>query len=691
MFHSNSLHELGKEKTSNYCCTNPDTVEMTNIDVEQSHDSDNSNDTNNNIIYYTKTTRAEVRQMKVLVLLAVLFSICGAVGVFFYTKLSENKQFQKQYEDDSNKVCFAYHLLIFIIQDYTLSSACMCIILNSQYEWLYSTLTISLSRSMNFFFIFFLISCKVLSSLLSGLERGLGALNTLSTSIVTYAEGTNQTFPFVRMGNYAAQAAQTLQFTNAFVTAFAPVVKPELRQQWEQFASSENNNIWNVINETAEFMSNFDQFHGPLPNEYNWSFIDKIYSDNEIDGIDPSNTTQPFYVPEFQLFPLVMVGYGPANYGMYFIWIRNLSNFFVSFVSHFLDWYGTSPEVFDDMMQLKQAAISHTQMIVETPAAPAMDDPVCTYYTAFLEPGENCLEPNGFWYYPVLDKVDYIDVTSNPNFPQDYEVKGFVITNVYWKHLIRNILPHNSKGVIIVFEYENTKEMFTYQIDGPLARYVGGGDKHDPKYDKFKISRRLNDLDSYRLGASKYYGLPLHSGDNKTYTVHIYPSDDMKSSKLQWLTVWSKAWQNDGILTPAFFIIHLGFTTSNPIVFALSAAAFILFPFVAFLVYERKITRQQQEILSTANRSHAIVSSLFPSNVRDQLYLNKERNVQATNSTATASSYSTVLIGPPIAELYPETTVLFTDIVNFTKWSSGKYLPNFAIQYFNYHSKFFFK
>jgi hypothetical protein len=143
----------------------------------------------------------------------------------------------------------------------------------------------------------------------------LGALNTLSISITTFAEATNQTFPYVRMVNYAAQAAQTMQFTNGFVTTFAPVVKAEQRTQWENFASSKNTNIWKVINETIDYMSTYDQFEGPMPNEYNWSFIDKIYSDYQLTGIDPASTTQSYFVPEFQLFPLVMTGFGPANYG----------------------------------------------------------------------------------------------------------------------------------------------------------------------------------------------------------------------------------------------------------------------------------------------------------------------------------------------------------------------------------------
>ena len=81
--------------------------------------------------------------------------------------------------------------------------------------------------------------------------------------------------------------------------------------------------------------------------------------------------------------------------------------------------------------------------------------------------------------------------------------------------------------------------------------------------------------------------------------------------------------------------------------------------------------KQQNEILTTANRSHAIVTSLFPSNVRDQLCTQQMNGAIAGEKGKTTYNLSQVL-GPPIAELYPETTVIFCDIVDFTKWSSSK-------------------
>jgi hypothetical protein len=68
-----------------------------------------------------------------------------------------------------------------------------------------------------------------------------------------------------------------------------------------------------------------------------------------------------------------------------------------------------------------------------------------------------------------------------------------------------------------------------------------------------------------------------------------------------------------------------------------------------FLVYDWKVTRQKALLLDTAERSDAIISSLFPSHVHDQLLL-MEKSHGGLNENAG---------GGPIADLYPDTTVLF--------------------------------
>jgi class 3 adenylate cyclase len=93
--------------------------------------------------------------------------------------------------------------------------------------------------------------------------------------------------------------------------------------------------------------------------------------------------------------------------------------------------------------------------------------------------------------------------------------------------------------------------------------------------------------------------------------------------------------------------------------------------------------------VATALRTNAIVSSLFPSNVRDRVIKQAEeqaeRDIGNTSVFASANNRLKNFLedGPgdsgkqdgtfsakPIADLFPETTLMFADMVGFTAWSS---------------------
>ena len=71
---------------------------------------DDINNTNNKdgmkdgIVLSSAQTNKEVRQVKVIIILVLLISIAGAIAVFFYTKYSEQEEFENQFNDDANKV-----------------------------------------------------------------------------------------------------------------------------------------------------------------------------------------------------------------------------------------------------------------------------------------------------------------------------------------------------------------------------------------------------------------------------------------------------------------------------------------------------------------------------------------------------------------------------------------------------------
>jgi len=99
----------------------------------------------------------------------------------------------------------------------------------------------------------------------------------------------------------------------------------------------------------------------------------------------------------------------------------------------------------------------------------------------------------------------------------------------------------------------------------------------------------------------------------------------------------------------------------------------------AFFYYDKFVHRRNVKVIDTAARSNALVSSLFPSSVRDRLLASKHGNT--TNGTR--SKLESFLDGGiyedddfnrnnPIADLFPETTIMFADLAGFTAWSSTR-------------------
>ena len=92
------------------------------------------------------------------------------------------------------------------------------------------------------------------------------------------------------------------------------------------------------------------------------------------------------------------------------------------------------------------------------------------------------------------------------------------------------------------------------------------------------------------------------------------------------------------------------------------------------------VQRRNEKIVLNAARSNAIVSSLFPSQIRDRLIgasnennaatLNSPRNLKAFLKSKGTGSENEYFDSKPLADLFLEVTVIFADIVGFTAWSS---------------------
>jgi hypothetical protein len=85
-----------------------------------------------------------------------------------------------------------------------------------------------------------------------------------------------------------------------------------------------------------------------------------------------------------------------------------------------------------------------------------------------------------------------------------------------------------------------------------------------------------------------------------------------------------------------------------------------------FVIFNYAVTRRQRKLLSTATRSDAILSSLFPAKVRDQLMAEQAEQEERTTGIAgvalrgkasKATEERVSNSSKPIADLFPNTTV----------------------------------
>lgn len=122
-------------------------------------------------------------------------------------------------------------------------------------------------------------------------------------------------------------------------------------------------------------------------------------------------------------------------------------------------------------------------------------------------------------------------------------------------------------------------------------------------------------------------------------------------------------------------------TSHQIIVFAIAIAVLA----INFMV-ESAINQELLMAYEGAARSSAIVSSLFPAQVRDRLlaggknrtqsFLTGDENEESSHtgdSPHDGDHYGDIESqSDPIADLFPNTTILFMDLVGFTKWSATR-------------------
>lgn len=249
-----------------------------------------------------------------------------------------------------------------------------------------------------------------------------------------------------------------------------------------------------------------------------------------------------------------------------------------------------------------------------------------------------------------------------------------------WDQFFKGALPdYELEGVLVIIYSTCQEEVMSFLISGKGTEFLADTDVHDPRFDTMR--RDFNFSDYLVPGGSfAQANDPNQEELHCAYSASIYPT-----------VAYADQYFSD-----------------FPIVFAVLVITCFLIATMCFAMYDVLVQRRQQKLLETATKTNAIVSSLFPSNVRDRLLeeLNTDSNQNAklmvpsngdsvvglgtsrrdglssfgNSNNSLTSLGSGGLLGlctseaifgsKPIADLFPSTTIMFADMVGFTAWYS---------------------
>lgn len=482
---------------------------------------------------------------------------------------------------------------------------------------------------------------KIVTTFHVRLDQNVGALESLSFSMTSYAMFTNKIWPFVTVPDYEVRGASTRSLANSVSLTFSPMVESPQRQDWESY--SVQNREW--VEQGLAFEQNFgmEQVQDRRLQTANTDVISYIDKDGNRVPVEDNGP----YFPAWQSSPVA----------------ERMINLDLNSTKVF----STGIEA---VMERGKAILGSTY------DESNLDATMKSFQDSWSEGDSKFYEGEGpvvVLFFPVYDELE----------PSVRTPKGILTSMSFWESFMHRVLPSDQGGLDVVIQSE-CGDSHTYRVHGDTVSYVGPGDQHNQDFNDISVTSTVAIVDG---PSDTYHGVQLQ--DICKYSVTLYPTQGLYD---EYVTA-----------TPWFF-------------FALVLAIFFLTTLIIFF-YDWKVEKNYQETYRKAKQAGAIVSSIFPAAVRRRLYeednsasnskvkgqgafkqavpviVDSQKNrlkgflkeeTPATEGDAhhrrapTGNDDDEMRLEPKknmekaIADLFPETTILFADIVGFTAWSSQR-------------------
>ena len=430
---------------------------------------------------------------------------------------------------------------------------------------------------------------KIFDHVAVTLDQTLGGIDSLTVGLTAFAALSNATWPFVTIPNFGVRATKIRSLSKSFVVTLYPLVQDAAtRTIWEAYTESHDH--W--VDESLEVQEFDDSFKGELIKD--WSGNNHIHYHTI--GDLPENETGPF-LPTWETAPVV-----PKNHFSPYNW----------------DVYKDNQAAMDEVVFNRRVVLALPYNLPpEGETFLTMEDNSAQWAAGLVGDSENPLEPFFPIYYPIVQnahtRVNVADASNATN--GDNAVVGVLALTMFWSKLFTGILPVGSDGIVVIVGNECSRP-FSFELQGPNAKYLGVGDHHSQQFSDLGVNvtvgefkKKLND---------QYTGFPV-SNELCSYWIAAYPTSVMEER----------------------------FRNTDTRFMSRSVVCLFVFTAIVFGIYVYFNERRQKVIMNRAVQSSAIVSSLYPSVVRDRLFREEDGDGSSPTKKDTA----------PIAELFTATTV----------------------------------
>jgi class 3 adenylate cyclase len=234
-------------------------------------------------------------------------------------------------------------------------------------------------------------------------------------------------------------------------------------------------------------------------------------------------------------------------------------------------------------------------------------------------------------FFPIFDHIE-----------KPRTVVGVVAAAVYWRDFMTNVLPEHAQPVFVLLE-NGCGQTFSFRVVGENVEVLGEDDLHERRFDHEEISFHVESIADDAKSLLTFSGVDLDVS-YCPYSLRVFPTSEMEDF----------------------------YTTNEPALYSLMMIATFVFASLVFVCYDIIVAVRQRKISERAQENMAVVNSLFPENVRGRMF-RKEKEPQREmnvfwNQEPPAESQGS----PPIADLFPNSTVMFADIAGFNAWSSSR-------------------